>query len=75
MGVFHGGDKGYYKEWHSKFVNVFTQVRIGSRDRFRYMERLDEEWTMGKFEELLGECRDPGAQAWKDRGEELNQDL
>eukprot|EP00969_Alexandrium_andersonii_P187317 8276390-Alexandrium_andersonii.AAC.1 len=30
---------------------------------------------MDKFEELLGECRDPGARAWKDRGEELNQDL
>eukprot|EP00969_Alexandrium_andersonii_P094294 4166420-Alexandrium_andersonii.AAC.1 len=39
------------------------------------MERLDEEWTMDKFEQLLGECRDPGAQAWKDGGEELNQDL
>eukprot|EP00969_Alexandrium_andersonii_P303636 13422986-Alexandrium_andersonii.AAC.1 len=25
MNVFHGGDKGYYKEWHAKFVNVFTQ--------------------------------------------------
>eukprot|EP00969_Alexandrium_andersonii_P345546 15274073-Alexandrium_andersonii.AAC.1 len=32
LGVLHGGDKGYYKEWHAKFVNVFTQVRRGSRD-------------------------------------------
>eukprot|EP00969_Alexandrium_andersonii_P296050 13084397-Alexandrium_andersonii.AAC.1 len=23
--VFQGGDKGHYKEWHAKFVNVFTQ--------------------------------------------------
>eukprot|EP00969_Alexandrium_andersonii_P214211 9459465-Alexandrium_andersonii.AAC.1 len=25
LNVFHGGGKGYYKEWHAKFVNVFTQ--------------------------------------------------
>eukprot|EP00969_Alexandrium_andersonii_P257806 11399217-Alexandrium_andersonii.AAC.1 len=32
LGVFHGGYKGYYKEWHAKFVNVFTQVRGGTRE-------------------------------------------
>eukprot|EP00969_Alexandrium_andersonii_P109829 4845449-Alexandrium_andersonii.AAC.1 len=46
LGVFHGGDKGYYKEWHAKFVNVFKQVRRGPRDILRHMEGLDEEWTM-----------------------------
>eukprot|EP00969_Alexandrium_andersonii_P136843 6054498-Alexandrium_andersonii.AAC.1 len=32
LAVFHGGDKGYYTEWHANFVNVFTHVRRGSRD-------------------------------------------
>eukprot|EP00969_Alexandrium_andersonii_P077215 3404326-Alexandrium_andersonii.AAC.2 len=47
---------------------------MGSRDILRYREGLDEECTMDKFEGMLGECRDPGSQAWKDKGEELNQD-
>ena len=42
--VFQGGERGVYKEWHEKFVNVFTQVRKGTRSLLEELETTKEEY-------------------------------
>ena len=46
--VFKGGERHAYKEWHEKFVNVFSQVRTGTRSLLEELQKAgdyrDEHW-------------------------------
>ena len=42
--VFQGGERGVYKEWHEQFLNVFTQVRKGTRSLLEELETTKEEY-------------------------------
>jgi len=63
-------DRAHYKEWHTKFVNVFSQVRPGIRDVLREIEKhKDEAWTEQDFDIAMHDDR------YRDKYEEWCQDM
>ena len=46
-----GNDRAVYKEWHTQFVNVMSQLRPGIRPILKSIEmHRDESWTEQDFD-------------------------
>ena len=59
-----------HKEWHTKFINVMSQVRPGMRDLIRELEpHRDEVFTEQDFDIFMQDDR------YRDRYEDWSQDL